>query len=228
MIFERQWLHAFALMILLAGVTAMRRLDALQTGDLAGVSASAWLWTAVTIAVTHQVFVWLCWRTQLHLSLLTRTLGRRAFSVFAVLFSILGLARATAVYLLAIANQDTLPANRPALQILAALLAVPTAYLFYSLKRYFGFRRAFGIDHFDESYRAKPPVRQGIFRYTRNGMYVFGFLILWIPALWWASAAALTAAAFNHLYVWVHYYATELPDIKRIYSRPFDPPPSSV
>jgi hypothetical protein len=60
-------------------------------------------------------------------------------------------------------------------------------------------------------------VKGGIFRFTRNGMYVFGFLLLWIPGLWWASTAALAVALFNHLYIWVHYHTTELPDMKRIY-----------
>jgi hypothetical protein len=31
------------------------------------------------------------------------------------------------------------------------------------------------------------------------------------------SQAALLAALFNHLYIWVHYYSTELPDIRHIY-----------
>ena len=74
-----------------------------------------------------------------------------------------------------------------------------------------------GIDHFDPSFRTKPFVRQGIFRFTSNGMYVYGFFMLWVPGLWWASTAALAAAAFNHAYIWVHYCATELPDIRRIY-----------
>ena len=49
-------------------------------------------------------------------------------------------------------------------------------------------------------------------------MYVFGFLLLWVPGLWWTSAAALLAALFNHFYIWVHYFATELPDIRRMYA----------
>jgi len=31
------------------------------------------------------------------------------------------------------------------------------------------------------------------------------------------SEAALVAALFNHLYIWVHFYFTELPDMKFIY-----------
>jgi len=77
--------------------------------------------------------------------------------------------------------------------------------------------RALGIDHFDPAWRSAPFVRQGIFRFTRNGMYVYGFLLMWVPGLWWGSAAALAVALFNHLYIWVHYYATELPDMARIY-----------
>jgi hypothetical protein len=49
-------------------------------------------------------------------------------------------------------------------------------------------------------------------------MYVFGFLLFWIPALWFASAAALCAALFNHVYIWVHYFATERPDMQHIYA----------
>jgi len=48
-------------------------------------------------------------------------------------------------------------------------------------------------------------------------MYIFGFFILWIPGLLLLSKAALLVALFNHIYIWVHYYFTELPDIKVIY-----------
>ena len=37
------------------------------------------------------------------------------------------------------------------------------------------------------------------------------------PGLYASSQAALLAAAFNHAYIWVHYFCTELPDMKRIY-----------
>ena len=89
--------------------------------------------------------------------------------------------------------------------------------MLYSVRTYFGFKRAYGIDHFDESYRQRPFVREGIFRFTANAMYTYGFLILWVPGLIFSSKAALIAAGFNHLYIWVHYYTTELPDIRFIY-----------
>ena len=219
LIFEKQWLHSLFLVALLVGVALVSRLDRVQTGQLWGVSTPVWLWLAVALPIVHQVFVWFCWRTQLHGSWLTGVLGDLGFPVYAAGFSVLGIARVVVVFILALANRDTLAVNLTALRILAIAAAIPTVYLFYSVKRYFGFKRALGIDHFDPSYRSVLFVRKGIFRFTSNGMYTYGFLLLWIPALWYASPAALCAALFNHIYIWVHYYATELPDMKRIYAR---------
>jgi hypothetical protein len=219
LIFEKQWLHASLLAVLLAGLAAISGFDQVRSGQLWGVSTSVWIWLAAALAVVHQVYVWFCWRTQLHASWLTRTFGTLGFPLYAVGFAILGVARVASVFVLAIANRNTLEANPHVLALLALIALVPATYLFYSVVRYFGVTRAFGIDHFDENYRSLPFVRKGIFRFTRNGMYVYGFLILWVPALWFASVAALSLALFNHLYIWVHYFATELPDMKRIYGQ---------
>jgi len=114
-------------------------------------------------------------------------------------------------------NRNSLPIEPWIGYLAAVILLVPAIYLVYSVKRYFSFERAFGIDHFDTSYRNMPLIRKGIFTWTPNAMYVFGFLILWVPALLFQSVAALIVAAFSHLYIWVHYYCTELPDMRRIY-----------
>jgi len=111
-----------------------------------------------------------------------------------------------------------LPVNKLFAYLIAGILFIPTVYLFYSVKKYFGMDRAFGIDHFYPAAAKKEPfVKKGIFQYTDNGMYIFGFFILWIPSLLLLSKAALLVALFNHVYIWVHYYFTELPDIKVIY-----------
>jgi hypothetical protein len=217
LIFEKQWLHASFLVALLVGIALVSRLASVRSGHLWGIGAPVWLWLAVAIPIAHQVFVWFCWRTQLHGSWLIRVFGDLGFPLYAAGFSVLGIARVVVVFILAIANRNALSGNLTALRTLAVIAAIPTVYLFYSTKRYFGFKRALGIDHFDPSYRSMPFVRKGIFRFARNGMYTYGFLLLWLPALWYASPAALCVALFNHLYIWVHYYATELPDMKRIY-----------
>jgi len=220
LIFERQWLHAVLLAVLLAPVVVLSRVESVQSGQLWGIGTPFWYWFAVAVPIAHQCYVWLCWRTQLHASLITRVLGAAGFQIYAVGFSIFGITRIVSVFLLAAANQGTLSLGGTALRVLAVVAAVPALYLFYSVARYFGFHRAMGLDHFDPAVRSLPFVREGIFRFTNNGMYVYGFLMLWVPGLWWASAAGLVAAAFNHAYIWVHYYATELPDIRRIYGPP--------
>src|SRR4030042_6440108 len=194
LIFEKQWVHASLLAVFLVGLTWVGRIHAVEVGQLWGVSTKAWFWLAVALAIAHQVFVWVCWRSQLYASLLTRMFGSRGFGVYAAGFSILGSARVVPVFILALSNRDTLHVDPKVLRVVAVIAAIPAAYLFYSVKRYFGFKRAFGIDHFDESYRSLPFVRKGIFRFTRNGMYVFGFCLLWVFGLWFASAAVLIVA----------------------------------
>ena len=44
-------------------------------------------------------------------------------------------------------------------------------------------------------------------------MTVYAFLLFWAIAIGFNSAAALVVAAFSHAYIWVHYYATEKPDM---------------
>lgn len=217
LIFERQWLHAIGLIVLLSGCVWAAQWPALQQGGLWGLRSIDWFWIAVLTAVVHQVYVWLCWRIELHGKGLTALLGTAAFPTFAAGFASIGIARVVAMFALGYANQASVPLNPLALKVAAVVALVPALYLFYSVKRYFTFRRAFGADHFDPSVRSLPFVRGGIFRFASNGMYVFGFLLLWVPGLWWASAGALSAALFNHLYIWVHYFATERPDIARIY-----------
>lgn len=217
LIMEKQWIHALALGILLMGMSFLSRFEGVRTGSLWGIGTLGWLWIALGFAVLHQVYVWFCWRIELHGRLLTRLLGDRAFPVYAFGFALIGFLRTAAVLLLAMANRNTIPASLISLRVLAFLLLLPSLYLFYSVARFFTFRRALGIDHFDESCRTAPFVREGIFRFTPNGMYVYGFLLLWAVALWYASLAALVAALFNHIYIFVHYYSTELPDMKRLY-----------
>jgi protein-S-isoprenylcysteine O-methyltransferase Ste14 len=218
-IFEKQLLHLLYLMLLLAGLFLFSNLDGFREGGLWGVETITWLYLLVGITVIHQVFVWFCWRTELYAGWLSRWLGHRAFAVYALLFFLLIVSRPLFITFLAIANKDTIPINHTVSVILVTFLAAPSIYLMYSIARYFGFKRAFGIDHFDSSYKGKPLVKKGIFRYTSNGMYVFGLLILWMPGVLFSSLTALAGALFSHIYIWVHYSCTEKPDMGFIYGQ---------
>jgi protein-S-isoprenylcysteine O-methyltransferase Ste14 len=219
-IFERQWLHGVLLLGLLTSASYATRFERITAGEALGVTTVWWFWAAIAVAVVHQVYIWLCWRTELHASALTKLFGEKAFAVYAGGFAVLGITRVVLVVVLAASNQGTVPISPIILKVSAIVALMPALYVVESVRRYFSFKRAFGIDHFDPSYRDKPFVREGIFRFTRNGMYVFGFLILWVPALWYGSAAGLVVALFHHVYIWVHYYTTEAPDMRRIYGDP--------
>ncbi len=215
-LFEKQIHHYSATTLLVCVVYALAD-DAALSGQLLGVSTTGWLWLAIAIPIVHQLYVWFAWRSQLKYSLLSQIFGESGFIVYAIGFTALIVSRPLVLVLLAVSNKNSIPLNLAFAYTLSFIFTLVSGYVFYSVRTYFGFKRAYGIDHFDESYRHLPFVREGIFRFTSNAMYTFGFLILWVPGLIFFSKAALIAAAFSHIYIWVHYYTTELPDIRFIY-----------
>lgn len=214
--FEKQGWHALALAVLLALLwLAAGRLD--LSGSYLGLSAGRWYWLAAWVAVAHQVWVLLAWRAQLHYGWVSKTFGELGFRLYGAGFMLLGLARIGAMIGLALADRGSLAWPQPLLTALSLVCAAFVVWLMYSVLRYFGMERALGGDHFFEKYRQGGMVTQGIYRYIDNAMYTVGFLGAWLIAFAFASQAALVLAAFNHLYVWVHYFTTEKPDMARIY-----------
>lgn len=216
-IFEGQLLHLLSLLILMGGIFAFSRTDGFSNGSLWGISTGTWFVLLIADTVIHQVYVWFCWRLEIHGRHLTKWFGKHAFTVYAVGFAIMILLRPVIITCLSWSNRNTLSLPSIVTIPLAVILTIPVLFLFYSIKKYFGFLRAFGIDHFDPTYRTRPLVKKGIFRFTDNGMYFFGLLVLWIPALLFSSIAGVVAALFSHLYIWVHFFCTEKPDMDHIY-----------
>lgn len=163
-------------------------------------------WTAVAFPVLHQVFVWLAWRLELRSSAISKTIGFGGY--LAVFFMLFG-GRFIALAILGWLDYGSLSLDPGTQIIVTAALTVPGIYAMYSVRRYFGMARAAGGDHFEEQYRNMPLVNEGIFRFTNNGMYFYAFLLFWAIAVGFNSAAALIVAAFSHIYIWVHFYATE-------------------
>jgi len=220
-ILKYQLWHLFSLFILISlAYLVLKGNPLLLQGSLFGIETSIWLLFAILIPVLHQAYVMICWRTELLHNSMSRLFGENGFKVFKIGFAVLFFSRLISIIILALSNADSLDLNHQIGYLIGTLLFIPSGYLFYSVKKYFGMDRAFGIDHFDiEIYKDKEFVKQGIFRYSSNAMYVFGFFILWIPGFFFLSQAALVAALFNHLFIWAHYYFTELPDIKFIYHK---------
>lgn len=217
-IFEYQIWHLFSLILLIFSIklyvsSSLEILD----GSFWGISTSSWFWLAIAIPIIHQIYVWLVWRFELYFRVFSKKLGvKRAFNIYAAGFSFLFISRLITIIFLTISSKNTLQLNPVFAYVFAALITPLVIFLFYSVKKYFTIERAYGIDHFDKNYN-EPYVKKGIFKYTDNGMYVFGLMVLYLPGLLLLSEAALLVALFNHVYIWVHYYFTERPDMVVIY-----------
>jgi len=214
----QQW-HLIILIVLLFSVYVLTKFDnTILGGSLLSNLTKYWFLLAILSPIIHQIYVVICWRYELHYKGITKLFGNLGFKLFKLGFGILFASRLITITLLAISNQYTMDFNTTISFSLSVILMMPVVYLFYSVIKYFGIDRAFGSDHFyPEIIKNTPLVNQGIFKYTTNGMYIFGFIMLWIPGILFQSKAALLSALFSHIYIWVHYYFTELPDMKDIY-----------
>jgi len=219
-IFKYQEWHILILIVLILILYFFTRADTtILKGELWGISTVYWCIFTLISPVIHQFYVLVCWRSELYHKSVSKLFGKKGFKLYKIGFAILILSRPITIFLLSISNAKTININTSFSYVLSGILMIPVIYLFYSLRKYFGIDRAFGIDHFyPEKFKNASMVNQGIFKYTSNGMYVYGFLILWIPGIIMQSKAALLMALFNHIYIWVHYYFTEKPDMKMIYN----------
>ena len=220
-VLAHQFWHFLILIALLGGIYYFVQIDEdLLKGSLWGISTTTWFLITLLVPILHQIYVLVFWRLELYYNLVSKNLGDKAFGLYKAGFTILILARPASIICLAIANAWTLKIDPVFSYVLSAILLLPAIYLAYSIRKYFGIDRAFGIDHFEpDKMKHVPMVRQGIFKYSDNAMYVFGFLALWVPGVLLQSKAALLLALFNHLYIWVHFYFTELPDMRIIYAK---------
>jgi hypothetical protein len=216
-IFQKQGFH-FLSAVFLAGLIFLASGPETKTGSLWGISTLIWLILALLFPVLHQFYVVICWRSELYYGWLSRTLGEKAFFVYGGGFMILFLARPLTVLALGIANQGSFPIPLWLNILLLLSCGAIVVYMGFSFVRYFGVKRALGEDHFDpQRYRELPFVRQGIFKWSSNAMYTYAFLLLWGIGLAYQSQAALLAAAFNHIFIWAHFFFTEKPDMQVIY-----------
>lgn len=219
-IFDYQFWHFLLLIILLILLYVLSQTDhTLLEGNLWNISTRSWFLLAILTPIVHQIYVLICWRAELHYNSLTNLLGLKAFKLYKIGFAFLILSRPVLITLLAFSNANTINLPPFISCLISIVLIIPAIYLFYSVRTYFGIDRAMGIDHFyPEKFKNKSFVKKGIFKYTNNGMYLYGFFILWIPGILLQSKAALIVALFSHIYIWIHYYFTELPDIRIIYN----------
>ncbi len=186
-----------------------------NTNAFIGISALVWFMIAMSIPLVHQTYVWICWRSELCWKLISNTIG---FKGYVILFFILMISRLSAI-VLCFVDYGSLYTPGWFAWILAIICFIPGVYTMYSVKKYFGFLRAAGADHFDPKYRDMPFEKRGIFKWTPNAMYVFAIGIPFAFAIATGSLSMFIVATYTYISIWLHYFCTEKEDFKVIYLR---------
>jgi hypothetical protein len=181
-----------------------------------GLSGRTWMAAAIAVPIIHQLFAGAGWRLELFQRWFTRRFGAHGLRAYGAVFLPLFALRPIVVLGVAAADAGSLWTPGAVPFAAAILLVVPALWTFVSVARYFGIRRALGVDHFDPDFEA-PFVRRGAFAVIPNAMYALGFLALWAIGIAAGSRAALVAAAFQHAFVWAHYRWIERADMQVIY-----------
>ena len=186
-----------------------------NTNSFFGFNALNWFLIAMFIPLIHQIYVWICWRSELCWKSVSNTIG---FKGYVILFFILIISRLSAIVLCFV---DYGSLYKPSLiaWIISIIIFIPGAYTMYSVKKYFGFLRAAGADHFYPEYRNMPFEKRGIFKWTPNAMYVFAIGIPFAFAIATGSKSMFIVAIYTYISIWLHYCFTEKEDFKIIYGK---------
>jgi len=184
-----------------------------NTNTFIKISALGWFMIAMSVPIIHQVYVWICWRSELCWKSITKTIG---FKGYIVLFFILIISRLSAI-VLCFVDYGSLYKPDWFTWILSIIIFIPGVYTMYSVKKYFGFLRAAGADHFDPKYKDLPFEKRGIFKWTPNAMYVFAIGIPFGFAVATGSQSMFVVSIYTYISIWLHYFCTEKEDFKVIY-----------
>ena len=178
-----------------------------------GISVKNWFLFSMMTPLLHQSYVWLCWRSELCWQTISRTIG---FKVYVIIFFIFGILRLSSIGL-CFADYGTWYVPGWIAWIISVLIFIPFIYTLYSIKKYFGFMRATGIDHFNPSYKDIPFEGRGIFKWSSNAMYTFAVAVFFGFAISSGSKAMFIFAVYTYIGTWLHYFCTEKEDFKVIY-----------
>ena len=186
-----------------------------NTSTFLGISALSWFMIAMTIPLVHQVYIWLCWRSELCWKSISNSIG---FKGYLIIFFILIISRFSAV-ILCFVDYSSLYKPGWLAWIISIIIFIPGIYTMYSVKKYFGFIRAAGADHFDLKYKNMHFEKRGIFKWSSNAMYMFGLSIPFAFAISTGSESMFVVSVYSYISIWLHYFCTEKEDFKVIYGK---------
>lgn len=216
-LFKRQGYHIAAYIVL--GIILYFLTVALSDSDnsIWGISVFTWVLISWICAGFMQFWVVIFWRLEYFTGKISKLMGKAGFVIFRIGFIISGLIRLSIVIPVSRATAHTVSIP---LYITVPLIAITAPFIvwgLFSVLVYFGITRAFGADHFDSTYRNGTLELRGIYKYIPNSMYTVILLVLYFPGLIFQSLLGLVLALVHHLFVWVHYFCTERPDLIEIY-----------
>ena len=210
--FKNQIWHIGGLIILY--YVALQMVDFENNSNVfLGISVKNWFLFSMMTPFLHQGYVWLCWRSELCWKTISRTIG---FKAYVLIFFIIAILRLSGIGL-AFADYGSWFTPGWIEWSISVLIFIPFIYTIYSIKKYFGFMRATGIDHFDPNYKNIPFEKRGIFKWSSNAMYTFAIPVFFGFAFSSGSKAMFIFAAYSFIGVWLHYFCTEKEDFKVIY-----------
>ena len=210
--FKRQIWHLGGTIVLFYIGAQLVDLDS-NTKTFLGISALSWFMIAMSVPIIHQAYVWICWRSELCWQSISNTIG---FKGYVILFFIIIILRLSAI-VLCFVDYGSLYKPGILAWIISIILFIPGVYTMYSVKKYFGFLRAAGADHFDPKYRNMPFEKRGIFKWSPNAMYKFAIGIPFSFAVATGSQSMFIVAIYTYISIWLHYFCTEKEDFKIIY-----------
>jgi len=184
-----------------------------NTNSFLGIGALNWFMIAMSVPIIHQAYVWICWRSELCWKSISNTIG---FKGYIIIFFILIILRLSAI-VVCFVDYGSLYKPGILVWVISIILFIPGAYTMYSVKKYFGFLRAAGADHFDPKYRDMPFEKRGIFKWSPNAMYKFAIGIPFSFAVATGSQSMFIVAIYTYISIWLHYFCTEKEDFKIIY-----------
>ncbi len=210
--FKNQIWHIGGLIVLYYAALQMVDFET-DSNVFLGISSKNWFLFSMLTPLLHQAYVWLCWRSELCWKTISQTIG---FKLYAVIFIIIGILRLSSIGL-SFADYGTWFTPGWIAWSVSVLIFIPFVYTIYSVKKYFGFMRATGIDHFDSNYKNVPFEKRGIFQWSSNAMYTFAIPVFFVFAFSSGSKAMFIFATYSVIGVWLHYFCTEKEDFKIIY-----------
>ena len=215
--YKGQLLHLILYVLLLGGSLGLVNCNYLEKQSLWIINGTDLFTISLLMAPLHHFYVWFVWRSELCYQNISPLFKGNGFRAYSIGFGIIAIARVLSVLFVGIADYQSLHLHWAILWTIIPVITLIVLYTLYSVRKYFGYDRTVGGDHFFQKYREMPFVRKGIFQYTSNAMYKFGILILPLMGLVCESESALLLGVYHYLAGWAHYYCTEKPDIGVIY-----------